>query len=102
MNRVQRLEPGGVNTEPASLRLVLWGIHERSGQECGVRIGDATLTRLPGEEVEAMRIRAMRQVVPALPANALRDTKGSAVGWFIYPGLPEDHCRTVAERESQL
>jgi hypothetical protein len=94
---VQRIEPNGINTEPESARLVLWGIHGASRFVIGVQIGDTLLERTPGEEVEALRIRAMREIVPNLPPDALRDSKGSAVGYFVYTGLPPNHCQPTSQ-----
>jgi hypothetical protein len=107
---VQRVEPGGVNTEPAAHRLVVWGIHGGSDFVTGLQVGSTLLERLPPnpltgaprESNDALRIRAMREVVPALPPDALRDSKGSAVGYFLYADLPADHCKAVAEREGPL
>jgi hypothetical protein len=93
--RVQRLEPGGIDTEPASTRLVVWGIQGGSDFVTGIAVGDLVLGRLAGEDTDALRIRARRN----LPANPLRDSKGSAVGYFIYAGLPPDHCRAQAYKE---
>jgi hypothetical protein len=99
--RVQRLEPGGINYEPPERQIVVWGLHEASNAVTGIKFGDLVLGRAQGEEVEALRIRAMRELVPQLPADALRDPKGKPVGWFTYAGLPPDHCRAVAQREAQ-
>jgi len=93
---------GGVHSEPASARLVVWGIHGGGDFVTGLGVGDVVLNRLPGEAVDALRVRAMRDVVPTLPPDALRDSKGAAVGYFVYTGLPPDQCKTVAEREATL
>jgi len=115
--RVQRLEPGGINYEPAGRQVVVWGIHADDTDRLitGIKFGNTVLTRIgspakipggfniwEGEQVEALRIRAMRDVVPSLPGNALRDSKGKPVGYFIYAGLPEDHCKAIAEQEGSL
>jgi hypothetical protein len=99
--RVQRVEPNGVHCEPPSSRLVVWGIHGGSEFVTGIKFGETALGRAPAEEVEALRVRAMRDVVPNLAPDALRDSKGSAVGYFTYAGLPADHCRAVAEQEGK-
>jgi hypothetical protein len=104
--RVQRVEPGGINYEPAENRLVIWGIHGAGDYVTALRIGGALVERLPPdpltgaprEEVDALRVRAMR----SLPPDALRDSKGSAVGYFLYAGLPADHCAAAAAREGPL
>ena len=100
--RVQRVEAGGINYEPLERQIVVWGIHEGSEFVTGLKFGEASLGRLPGEQVEALRIRAMRELVPHLSPNAPRDSKGKAAGYFTYAGLPADHCRAVAEREAGL
>jgi hypothetical protein len=100
--RVQRVEPGCA--VPAGL--VLWGIHGGSDFVVGLAIGATVIERLPPnpfsgaprEDVDALRVRALREV----PPDALRDSKGSAVGYYLYAGLPPDHCRAVAEREGSL
>lgn len=102
--RVQRVEPGGVNYEPPSARLVVWGIHGAGDFVTGLQVGDALLLRAardpftgaPEETADQLRIRAMREAVPALPPDAMRDSKGSAVGYFVYEGLPLEHCRPTA------
>ena len=96
--RVQRIEPAGVNYEPPERQIAVWGIHEASDLAIGIKLGDAVLWRAPGETVEALRVRAMRELVPHLPPDAPRDPKGKAVGHFIYPGLPEDHCAVTPRR----
>ena len=101
MNRVQRLEPGGVNYEPPEVQIVVWGIHG-SDSVTGIKFGDAVLGRMAGETCEALRIRAMREIVPSLPADALRDRNGKPAGYFIYAGLPPDYCKADAEREARL
>jgi hypothetical protein len=95
--RVQRVEMGGIHSEPPSAQLVVWGIHGGGELVVGLQVGDVALDRLAGEEVDALRVRAMRDVVPNLPPNALRDSKGVAVGYFIYAGLPPDHCEPTAQ-----
>jgi hypothetical protein len=100
--RVQRVEPAGINYEPPSAQIVVWGIHEGSEHVTGIRFGDTLLQRAPGELVEALRIRAMREVVPSLPANALRDPNGKAVGYLTYAGLPVDHCVVTPQRLAGL
>ena len=103
MKPVQRLEPSGVNFEPASNRLVVWGIHGDSDSVIGLCVGNIVLSRLPyngitgapAESVDALRIRAMRN----LPPDASRDSKGSAMGYFIYAGLDPDYCRGALSDE---
>ena len=103
---VQRVQPGGINREPSAHRLVVWGIHGGGDFVTGLQVGSTLLERrladpvtgAPAESEDALRIRAMR----ALPPDALRDSKGSAVGYFLYAGLPADHCKAVAEREGPL
>lgn len=112
MQPVQRVEPGGVhvNAEPASNRLVVWGIHGGSDFITGICVGATVLERLPRNAITAapkesaddLWIRARREVVPNLPPDALRDRHGAAVGYFLYAGLPADHCKAVAEREGVL
>jgi hypothetical protein len=107
---VQRVQPGGINYEPAAHRLVVWGIHGGGDFVTAIQVGATVLTRrLPdpitgaaAESEDALRARAMRDVVPTLPPDALRDSKGAAVGYFLYAGLPADHCKAVAEREGPL
>jgi len=94
--RVQRVEMSGVHSEPHTARLVVWGIHGGGDFVTGLRVGGTVLERQPGEEVDALRVRAMREVVPTLPPDAFRDSKGAAVGHFTYAGLPPDHCRPTA------
>lgn len=91
--RVQRVEMSGIHTQPASRRLVVWGIHGGSNFVIGLKVGETLLERLPGEEVDALRVRAMRDVVPTLPPDARRDSKGVAVGYFVYAGMSPDHCK---------
>ena len=100
--RVQRINPGGINYEPAERQVVVWGIHGGSEFVTGIKVGTTTLERSPGEEIEALRLRAMCEVVPILPPDTLRDSKGKAVGYFTYQGLDPDHCKAVAEREGKL
>src|SRR3954464_5087714 len=96
--RVQRVEPAGILYQPH--RLVVWGIHGAGAYVLGMQVGDSYLARRqvaslngdPPETVDQLRERAMRDVVPHLPPNCLRDRNGSAVGYFIYEGLPADHC----------
>ena len=97
--RVTRLEAAGINYEPPENQIVVWGIHGADNFVIGLMIG-ATL--LVGEDPEHLRLRAMREVKNLPPDTTLRDTKGKPVGWFIYTGLPKDHCRAVAEREARL
>ena len=101
--RVQRLEPGGINYEPPERQIAVWGLHadDTDRSITGIKFGDAVLGRLPGEEIEMLRIRAMRDLVPQLPADALRDPNGKPVGYFTYAGLPPDHCKATAEREAK-
>jgi hypothetical protein len=99
---VQRVEPGGIITDPRAAPLVTWGLHGASNFVIGIQIGETVLERLPGEEVDALRVRAMIDVVPNLPPDTLRDSKGSAVGFFRYDGLPSDHCKQVAEQQASL
>jgi hypothetical protein len=98
--RVQRLEAGGINYEQPERQIVVWGFHADDTDRLitGIKFGDTLLERLPGEEVEILRIRAMREVVPLLPPDALRDSKGKPVGYFTYSGLPPDHCEVTPER----
>src|SRR5437870_3730174 len=85
--QVQRVEMGGVHYEPPGSQLVVWGIHGGSDFVIALRIGDAELERRAGESVDELRIRAMRDVVPNLPLDALRDANGKAVGYFCYSGM---------------
>jgi hypothetical protein len=100
--RVQRLEANGINYEPHERQCVVWGIHEGSASVIGIKFGDVMLARQPREEIHDLRIRAMREVIPTLLADALRDSKGKPVGYFVYQGLSEDHCKAVAEKEGKL
>ena len=100
--RVQRVEPGGINYEPPERQVVVWGLREGSEAVTGIKFGDTLLERTPGEQVEALRIRAMQTVIPSLPADALRDSKDKPVGYFTYAGLPADHCEATAEKEATL
>ena len=97
--RVQRVEMTGVHCEPTEARLVVWGIHGGGEYVIGLQVSNVYLERKAGEECDALRIRAMREVALNLPAGALRDRKGSAVGYFVYAGLPVEHCKATAERE---
>ena len=105
---VQRIEPAGVLYEyDPERRLVIWGIHGAGAYVLGVQVHDTYVERRrtvslsgePPESVDQLRERAMRSVVPTLPPSALRDSKGSAVGYFVYEGLPVDHCRAKAYEE---
>jgi hypothetical protein len=105
-HRVERLEPAGVLMveEP---RLVLWGIHGAGEYVIGVHVhetyverrGRDPLTGAPRETLDQLRERVMRTIVPYLPDTALHDSKGAAVGYFVYDGLPADHCRPKAYEE---
>jgi len=99
---VQRVQMGGIHNEPADARLVVWGLHGGSEFVTGLQIDGVYVERVPGETCDALRIRAMRTVTPNLPATALRDSKGAAVGYFTYSGLPLDHCKAIAENEGKL
>src|SRR5512138_3105491 len=101
MKTVERIEPGGVNYEPPERQVAVWGLHG-SDAVTGIQFGDAVLGRLAGETLEALRIRAMREIVPTLPSDALRDCNGKPVGYFIYAGLPPDYCKASAEYEATL
>ena len=106
---VQRIEPAGVIYEQhgPDRRLVLWGVHGAGDYVVGVHIHNTYVERRrtvslkgdPPETVDQLRDRAMSNVVPTLPPTALRDSKGSAVGYFVYEGLPVDHCRAKAYEE---
>ena len=104
---VQRMEPGGVDRDPSATRLVAWGIHGGNDYITALVVNDITVARLSAdpitgaarESVDALRIRVRRTVVPTLPPSALRDSKGSAVGYFVYQGLPADYCRAKALEE---
>lgn len=52
------------------------------------------ITGTPAESVDACVWRAARELVPLLPDTAPRDAQGRAVGYLVYSGLPEDHCRS--------
>ncbi len=88
---------GGIHSEPPAARLVCWGIHGGGEHVRALKIGDIVLERLAGEEVDALRVRAMREVVPNLPADAWRDSRGAAIGYFVYIGLDQDHCAPSAQ-----
>ena len=96
--RVQRLEMGGVNYEPPGSQLVVWGIHGGGAFIVALRIGNAELQRREGETEDQLRIRAMREVVPSLPPDAIRDPNGKAVGYFTYTGLPAEYCFPTPSR----
>lgn len=51
------------------------------------------ITGTPAETVDACVWRAARTIVPDLPTTAPRDAQGRAIGYLVYSGLPEDHCR---------
>jgi hypothetical protein len=87
--RVQRVEPAG----PIAGRLCIFGLHGAGEFVRAIQIGDVVLERLPGEETDALRMRAMREVVPNLPVDAWRDSSGNVVGFFRYDGLDPDFCR---------
>src|SRR6266705_2436958 len=97
LQRIERIEPAGIIADPHAAPLVVWGIHGAGEHVRALRIGDVVLERLPGEEVDALRVRAMREVVPNLPADAWRDSRGAAIGYFVYIGLDQDHCAPSAQ-----
>ena len=61
----------------------------------GLSLVEAMRTLLPESE-DALRVRAGRN----LPPDALRDSKGSAIGWFLYSGMPPDFCKSKAYDEA--
>jgi hypothetical protein len=112
---VQRIEMSGVYPTPPVARLVVWGIHGGSEFVTGLQIGTTYIerrgSRIPiawsepvwsGETCDELRLRAINAIAPTLPADALRDSKGAVVGYFVYQNLPPDHCKAVAEREGRL
>ena len=102
---IKRIEPAGVLTSPN--RLVVWGIHGAGDYVTGMKIGDLLINRRPlspvtgaaEENIDQFRERVMNEIVPTLGPAALRDTKGSVVGYFVYQSLPTDHCRRRAYEE---
>jgi len=89
--RVQRIEPVAPYLETPPARLIVCGIHGGDDFATGLRVGETVFPR-EGESTDALRFRAMR----AVPADALRDVKGDAIGYFVYSGLPPDHCAPTA------
>jgi hypothetical protein len=52
-----------------------------------------TVTGEPEESTDQLRIRAARELVPVLSESVPRDQRGCPIGYFIYEGLDQDHCR---------
>lgn len=84
--------------------IVVYGIGNGSDHCTGICLGDIVLERAPAnpitgaprEAVDALVLRAMRDVAPTLPAGARRDKYGRALAWLKYDGLPATHCRPPA------
>src|SRR5260221_14690637 len=91
---VQSLGLQGAWTGPVRLRVT--GIQGAEDFVTGLCVGDVVLQRLPAnpvigsaeETTDALRLRAAL----ALPPDVLRDAKGEALGFFLYSGLPPEHC----------
>jgi hypothetical protein len=54
------------------------------------------ITGTPAESVDACVYRAAKQLVPSLPDTAPRDSQGRAIGYLVYSGLSEEHCKPVS------
>jgi hypothetical protein len=103
---IERIEMNMAHALGPECRLVVWGIRAAGADDCviALQIGDIVLeprghdpvTGAPPESPEILRLRAMAEVVSSLPPGAPRDTKGSAIGYFVYRGLPADHCKKAA------
>lgn len=100
--RIEIVERSGVTGEdlPPNVTMGLRDYYA-SQHVIGCGFGDRTvrreesdfITRMERESVDAMVWRAARELVPSLPDSAPRDAQGRAMGYLIYSGLPEDHCR---------
>lgn len=97
---IERIEMNMAHTLGPECRLVVWGIRYAGADEfvTALQIGGIVVERrgAPAESPDMLRLRAMREIVPLLPPNALRDPKGSAVAFFRYAGLPPDHCQKAS------
>src|SRR5258708_29973602 len=96
---VQTLGLVGAWSGPVRLRVC--GIQGADEFVTGLCVGDIVLQRLaedrvtgkPEETTDALRLRAAL----ALPPDVLRDAKGEAIGFFLYSGLPPEHCYPTAQ-----
>lgn len=98
---VQILERGSPLTEDVP-HLVVYGIGNGSDHCTGICVGDMCLEReivnpLSSEprleSVDALVLRAMRDLAPTLPPDTRRDKYARPVAWLKYDGLPAEHCR---------
>lgn len=96
---VERLGLVGAWTGP--VRLAVCGVPGGDNFVTGLCVGDTVLQRLPAnpvigsaeETTDALRLRAAL----ALPPDVLRDAKGEAIGFFLYTGLPPEHCYPTSQ-----
>jgi len=103
--KIAVIERGGINKEnlPPHVTVGIWAAGASEFVTgCGFdgtvlqRMPYDPITGTPAESVDACVWRAAKQLVPSLPATAPRDTQGRAVGYLVYAGLSEDHCRPVS------
>ena len=94
---VEVVERGGIHYDPLPPHITM-GIRAYGASEyvTGCGFDGAVIQRAPAEEVDACVYRAAKQLVPQLPDTAPRDAQGRAVGYLVYAGLSEDHCRPVS------
>lgn len=80
--------------------LQVWGIEGADELVTGICVDGQIMNRVkcnlytgtPLEPTDKLRMRAAREFVPRLSEAAPRDQRGYPLGYFIYEGLPIDHC----------
>ncbi|MDP1550516.1 MAG: hypothetical protein Q8L97_10210 [Nitrosomonas sp.] len=98
--RVQFTEYSAPIAEKVPL-LAVRGIAGASDFVIGICVDGELLTRneyepITGtekESIDRLRIRAARELVPNLSGTAPRTSQGTPIGYFVYRGLPADHCK---------